>query len=100
MQVAHRLEIVGCGVDGCSDRARIEFGPNQGRYIQPQGPVADAAHAQGRIEAAPLLVERDLGGGGEKGKIRAAEGRLRKTHTKAEPRADREPEQTSRTTAS
>src|SRR6202163_4671716 len=96
MQIAHRLEIVGCGIDGCSDRPRIEFGANEGRYIQPQGPVADAADAECRIEAAPVLVERDLGGGCDKGKIRAAGADLEKADADARLRPDREPDRADR----
>ena len=46
--------------------------PISARHIQPQRPVADTADAERDVEAASLLIERDLRGGRDEGKIRCA----------------------------
>jgi len=53
MQIAHRVEIAGRGLDRIGHRCRIELSADERRHIQPQRPIADAADAERDVEAAP-----------------------------------------------
>ena len=76
-------------MDGVGQRRGIEPGAGERRYIQPQRPVADTADAEHDFEAAPVLVERDLGGGRHESKIRTPRADFEKTGADALVRPDR-----------
>ena len=72
MQIARRFHVARDGVDGFGDRCRIELRADQRRHIEPQRAIADAADAERDIDAAPVLIERDLRRGSNEGEIRSA----------------------------
>ena len=92
MQIAHRIDIGRGGIDRFRHRCRIQPGANQRRHIEPQRPVADAADAERDLEAAAVIVERDLRCRGDERKIRAPRADLEKADADALVRPDRKPD--------
>jgi hypothetical protein len=63
------------------DRCRISSVPTSGTHLRPQRPIADAADAKRDLEAASLIIERDLGRGCDEREIRAPRTDFRKKPT-------------------
>ena len=71
MQIAHRIQAGRRGIDGVGHRRRVQFGTDERRDIEPQRPIGNPAKSQRNVNAIAVIVERDLGRGRDKGKVRA-----------------------------